>query len=96
MDCDSSEDTAELQQQRPAWVRICADEFAAVVSTAKIFAAHPASLLASLIDLELSSQQQQDPCVVRLDCSADVAKVRTQHSTRTQHKQWQGMHAPGV
>lgn len=73
MDCDSSEDTAELQQQ-PAWVRICADEYAAVVSTAKISAAHPASLLASLIDLELSSQQL-DPCV-RLDCSADVAKVR--------------------
>lgn len=73
MDCDSSEDMAEQQRARTAWVKVQADEYTAIVSTANIFAAHPASLLASLVDLELGTQQA-DPCV-RLDCSAEVAKV---------------------
>jgi hypothetical protein len=73
MDCDSSEDTAEQQQPRPPWVKVQADDYTAIVSTTNIFAAHPASLLASLVDLELN-QQLLDPCV-RLDCSAEVAKV---------------------
>jgi hypothetical protein len=74
MEFDSVEDTAEQQQPRPPWVKVHADEYTAIVSTANIFAAHPASLLASLVDLELS-QQLVDPCV-RLDCSAEVGKVR--------------------
>lgn len=77
MDCDSSDNTAEQQQpirRHQAWCQVQADEFSATVSTANIFAAHPASLLASLVELELTSQQHASPCV-RLDCSAEVAKV---------------------
>jgi hypothetical protein len=76
MDCDSSEDAGDTHQPRPAWVKVQADEYTATVSTGSIFAAHPASLLASLIDIEFS-KQQTDPCV-RLDCSAEVARVRLQ------------------
>jgi hypothetical protein len=75
MDCDTcSDNTAEQKPRLQPWVKVQADEYTAVVSTANIFAAHPASLLASLVELELNSQQH-DPCV-RLDCSAEVAKVR--------------------
>lgn len=73
MDCDSIGDTAQQQRPRAAWVKVQADDYTAVVSTANIFTAHPGSLLASLVELELSTQQQ-DLCV-RLDCSAEVAKV---------------------
>jgi len=73
MDCDSPCHGTAGQKPRVAWVKVQADEYTAVVSTSSIFAAHPASLLASLVDLELANQQA-DPCV-RLDCSADVAKV---------------------
>jgi hypothetical protein len=73
MDCDSSEDSGDTQQPRPAWVKLQADDYTATVSTGSIFAAHPASLLASLIDIEFS-KQQVDPCV-RLDCTAEVAQV---------------------
>lgn len=89
MECDSSDsDTPDQQQMQqpataskkflgatwPQWVRICADDWTATVSTASILAGHPGSLLASLVELEINSQQLE-PCV-RLDCDAEVAKVR--------------------
>jgi hypothetical protein len=57
---------------RSAWIKLEADDFAAVVSTSSIAAHASYGYLADQVEFELS--QEARSAAVRLNCSSDVAK----------------------
>jgi hypothetical protein len=57
---------------RSAWIKLEADDFAAVVSTSSIAANASYGFLADQVEFELS--QEARSAAVRLNCSSDVAK----------------------